>query len=156
MIAFGILLILAIGLRNIKAVAVFAVTTVLVLIMLAGAMSLFGMTWGFFNMAAVLLLLGTGTDYTILLLLALNRNGGDPSLARKELGLVVFLCCTSAAAGFGCLSWANNAGLAALGKTCALGLLINGLVSLFLVPMIWDFWQRPSSKAAPSLKIPRV
>ena len=140
----GILLILALGLRNLRAVLLFAATTALVLVCLSGAMSLLGMKWGFFNLAAVLLLLGTGTDYSILLLLALRRNGGDTGRARRELGLVIFLCCTSAAAGFGSLAWASNTGLATLGKTCAIGLLIDGMISLFLLPKAWDLWMPPA------------
>jgi len=133
----GILVILAFGLRNARALTLFVFTTLLVLLCLAGAMSLLGMTWGLLNLAAVLLLLGTGTDYSILLLLALRRNGGDISSAHRDLGLVIFLCCTSAAAGFGSLAWASNLGLAALGKTCSLGLLIDGMISLFLLPRLW-------------------
>ena len=149
----GILLILAIGLRHLRAVLLFAATTALVLVCLAGAMSLLGMRWGFFNLAAVLLLLGTGTDYSILLLLALRRNGGDTGRARRELGLVIFLCCTSAAAGFGSLAWASNTGLATLGKTCALGLLIDGMISLFLLPKVWDLWLPRSPAPSPPLRI---
>ena len=145
----GILLILAIGLRSLRAVLLFAATTTLVLVCLSGAMSLLGMKWGFFNMAAVLLLLGTGTDYSILLLLALRRNGGDTGRARRELGLVIFLCCTSAAAGFGSLAWASNTGLATLGKTCAIGLLIDGMISLFLLPKAWDLWMPPARPERP-------
>ena len=100
-------------------------------------MSLFGMKWNFFDLAAVLLLLGTGTDYSILLLLALKRNGGDAAAAQRELGLVICLCASSAAAGFGTISWANNMGLASLGQTCALGLVIDALISLFLLPRAW-------------------
>jgi predicted exporter len=136
----GILLILAIGLRSFRALVLFAATTGLVLACLSGAMALLGMKWGLFNLAAVLLLLGTGTDYSILLLLAMRRNGGDGSRARRELGLVIFLCCTSAAAGFGSLAWASNTGLAMLGKTCSLGLLIDGVVSLFLLPKACALW----------------
>ena len=130
----GILLILAVALRDWKSLLLFVLTTALVLACLAGAMTLLGMKWGFFNLAAVLLLLGTGTDYSILMLLAFQRNGGDAVRARHELGLVIFLCCTSAATGFGSLAWAGNMGLATLGKTCALGLLIDGMISLFLLP----------------------
>ena len=133
----GILVILAFGLRSIKALGIFIATTLVVLLCLAGAMSLLGMTWGLLNLAAVLLLLGTGTDYSILFLLSLRRNGGDISAAYNELGLVIFLCCTSAAVGFGSLAWASNLGLAALGKTCSLGLLIDGVLSLFLLPRLW-------------------
>ena len=141
----GILLILAIGLRDLRALLLFTLTTALVFGCLAGAMSLLGMKWGFFNLAAILLLLGTGTDYSILLLLALKRNGGDVPGARRELGLVIFLCASSAAAGFGSLAWAGNLGLASLGQTCALGLLIDGIISLFLLPRAWSFLRKTSS-----------
>jgi len=133
----GIILILSFALRSFRAIALFVMTTLLVLACLAGAMSLFGMKLGFFNLAAVLLLLGTGTDYSILLLLGLKRNKGDIPQTRHNLSMVIFLCCTSAAAGFGSLAWANNMGLATLGKTCALGLLIDGMISLFLLPKVW-------------------
>jgi predicted exporter len=131
------IVIVSIGFRSVRAVLLFVVTTGLVLVCLAGAMSLLGMTWNFFNLAALLLLLGTGTDYSILLLLALQRNGGDAPAAQRELGLVICLCVLSASAGFGTISWANNVGLAQLGKTCALGLLIDALISLFLLPRAW-------------------
>ena len=96
-------------------------------------------------LSAILLLLGTGTDYSILLLLALKRNGGDVPGARRELGLVIFLCASSAAAGFGSLAWAGNLGLASLGQTCALGLLIDAIISLFLLPRAWSFPKKTSS-----------
>ena len=133
----GILSILALGLRSFRAILLFVLTTLLFLSCLAGAMSLLGMTWGFFNLAAIILLLGTGTDYSILLLLTLCRNGGDIPSARGELGTVILLCAASAAAGFGSLAWAANPGLSSLGKTCALGLAIDALISFFLLPMGW-------------------
>ncbi|MGH8093662.1 MAG: MMPL family transporter [Chthoniobacterales bacterium] len=129
-----VLLILAIAFRSLRDVALFAGITALVLATLAGVMSLCGMTWNFFNLAAILLLLGTGTDYSILLLLELRRNGGDPTAARAVLGQVIVLCAASASAGFGSISWANNRGLASLGLTCALGLVIDALISIFLLP----------------------
>ncbi len=145
-----VLVILAIAFRSAKAVALFVVTTALVLACLAGAMSLFGMQWNFFDLAALLLLLGTGTDYSILLLLALKRNGGDASAAQRELALVICLCASSAAAGFGTISWANNLGLASLGQTCALGLIIDALISLFLLPRAWTLLH-PRRDALPDL-----
>jgi predicted exporter len=105
-------------------------------------MSLLGMTWNFFNLAALLLLLGTGTDYSILLILALRRNGGDVPAAQRELSLVICLCVSSASAGFGTISWANHAGLAQLGLTCAMGLVIDALISLFLLPRAWGLLHR--------------
>jgi predicted RND superfamily exporter protein len=137
-----VLLLLAIAFRSARAVALFTVTTALVLLCLAGAMSLLGLRWNFFDLAAVLLLLGTGTDYSILLLLALQRNGGDAPAAQRELGLIICLCASSAAAGFGTISWANNMGLASLGQTCAMGLIIDALISLFLLPRAWTLLHR--------------
>lgn len=129
---------LALAFRDWKSVALFVVTSTLVLVCLTGAMSLLGMTWNFFNVAAILLLLGTGTDYSILLLLALKRNGGNAAAAQRELGLVICLCVASASSGFGTISWANNLGLASLGQTCALGLVIDALISVFLLPPVWE------------------
>lgn len=137
-----VLVILAVAFRSARAVLLFTATTGLVLACLAGAMSLFGMQWNFFDLAALLLLLGTGTDYSILLLLALKRNGGDAPAAQRELALVIVLCCSSAAAGFGTISWANNLGLASLGQTCAMGLIIDALISLFLLPRAWTLLHR--------------
>jgi predicted exporter len=138
----AIVMILAVAFRSVKAVVLFLVTTGLVLACLAGAMSLFGMQWNFFDLAALLLLLGTGTDYSILLLLALKRNGGDALAAQRELALVICLCASSASAGFGTISWANNLGLASLGQTCAIGLVIDAVISLFLLPRAWALLNR--------------
>jgi len=138
----GVVLILAIGLRSLRAILLFLATTALVLACLAGAITLLGGTIGLFSLAAVLLLLGTGTDYSILLLLAIRRNGGDAYAAQRTLGLVILLCCSSAVAGFGSISWANNLGLAELGRTCALGLAIDAVISLFLLPPAWNLLQR--------------
>ena len=136
-IVLAVVGLLAFAFREARAVVLFVVTTALVFLCLMGAMTLLGMRWNFFNLAALLLLLGTGTDYSILLLLALRRNGGDVPAARRELALVVALCATSASAGFGTISWANHLGLASLGQTCALGLLIDAAISIFLLPLGW-------------------
>ncbi len=132
-----VLVLLALAFRDWRSLALFVGATTLVFVCLTGAMSLLGLQWNVFNLAALLLLLGTGTDYSILLLLALRRNGGDVEAARRELALVVCLCALSASAGFGTISWANHAGLASLGQTCALGLLIDAAVSVFLIPPAW-------------------
>ena len=137
-----VLALLVFAFREARAVGLFVVVTALVFACLLGAMSLLGMTWNFFNLAALLLLLGTGTDYSILLLLALQRNGGDVPAARRELFLVVCLCACSASAGFGSISWANHLGLASLGQTCALGLLLDAAVSVFLIPPAWAWLHR--------------
>ncbi len=137
-----VLALLIFAFRDARSIGLFVGVTLLVFACLLGAMSLFGMTWNFFNLAALLLLLGTGTDYSILLLLALRRNGGDVPGARKELFVVICLCACSASAGFGSISWANHLGLASLGQTCALGLLLDAAISLFLIPPLWTWLHR--------------
>ncbi|MBE7210428.1 MAG: MMPL family transporter [Gluconacetobacter diazotrophicus] len=140
--AVVVLGLLVFAFRDARSVGLFMAATALVYACLLGAMSLLGLTWNFFNLAAILLLLGTGTDYSILLLLSLRRNGGDVPGARRELAVVIALCACSASAGFGSISWANHLGLASLGQTCALGLLLDAGISIFLLPPAWRWLHR--------------
>lgn len=128
--------------RNLRDVLLLYANMALVFLTLAGAMSVLGMTWNFFNISAILLLLGTGIDYSILLLLALRRNGGNISEAQASIGVVVSLCAASACAGFGSISWANHVGLATLGQTCALGLALDAMITIFLLPVAWKLLRR--------------
>ncbi len=136
-----VLLLLGIAFGGVRDLLVLVFTHAVVFVSWLGAMSLLGLQWNFFNLAAILLLLGTGIDYAILLLLALKRNGGDVQKAHQSLAAVIFLCAGSAAAGFGTIGWANNQGLASLGITCALGLILDALITLFLLPHFWR-WSR--------------
>jgi uncharacterized protein len=129
-----VLVLLLIGFRSFRDVGLLVLTMTLVFLSLVGAMSLVDLTWNFFNLAAILLLLGTGIDYSILMLLAVRRNGGDVDEAQRSIGLVVALCAAAAAAGFGTIGWANNRGLASLGLTCAIGLSLDAFISIFLLP----------------------
>lgn len=144
-LAVTVIALLALAFRSARAVGLFVATTTLALACLAGLLSLLGLSWNFFNLASLLLLLGTGTDYSILFLLALKRNGGDVDAAHRELTLVICLCAASAAAGFGTISWANNAGLASLGETCSLGLALDAAISVFLLPIAYRWLHPPAS-----------
>lgn len=141
-----VLLLLFAAFRSVRELAVLVVTMALVFASLVGAMSLLGLSWNLFNLAAVLLLLGTGIDYALLLLLAAHRNGGDMRAAQAQVGLLITLCAASAVAGFGTIGWANHRGLASLGITCALGLALDALISIFLLPVLW----RAFNRAGPS------
>lgn len=145
-LAVAVLGVLGITLRSVRRVVVFAVAIALSTAALLGAMSIAGISWNIFSLAAVLLLLGTGTDYSMLMLLALKRQGGDVAKARREVALVIALCALSAVAGFGSVGFSTHAGLATLGKVAAIGLALNAAVALFLVPM----FERRVCQPAPS------
>jgi KDO2-lipid IV(A) lauroyltransferase len=69
--------------------------------------------------------------------LALRRHGGDVRLVRRSVGRALMLCGGTAIAGFGSLAWSGNAGMASLGKVCAVGIGSNMLISVFLLPAWW-------------------
>lgn len=133
-----VLLLLGLIFRKVSDVLLIAATMATVFAALNGAMVLFGIEWNFFNLAAVLLLLGTGVDYSIYMILALRRNPGTIADVQKSMAKVIFLCATSAAAGFGSISWFSNYGLASLGRTCALGLILDALIVVYLLPVCWS------------------
>jgi predicted exporter len=139
------IVLIAIGFRKTGDVALISVCLLVVFLALAGAMALLGMEWNFFNMAAILLLLGTGVDYPLHMTLALRGRIGEPAAAQITMGRVIFLCALSAAVGFGSISWASNYGLASLGRTCALGLAIDALVVVYLLPVAWRYFHRGRS-----------
>lgn len=134
-LAVVVLGILGLVLRSFWSVLAFAFSMALSICALLGAMSLAGISWNIFSLAAILLLLGTGTDYSMMMFLALKRSGGDACAAQRDVSLVIALCALSAVAGFGSIGFASHAGLATLGKVASMGLALNAAVALFLVPL---------------------
>ncbi|MBA4146704.1 MAG: MMPL family transporter [Verrucomicrobia bacterium] len=132
-----LLLMLSLAFRNVLEVALIFGLLALSFVSLLGAMALLGLTWNLFNLTALLLLLGTGVDYSIHILLALRKSGGNVIEVQKTTGKAILVCGLSTCAGFGSLSWASNIGLASLGQVCALGILLNLLISVFLLPHLW-------------------
>jgi predicted RND superfamily exporter protein len=130
---------LLIAFRSVRDVVLMTANMAVVFLAMIGAMRLFGWQWNAFNIASVMLLLGTGTDYSIYIILALERNGGSLEKTQRSTGLVVFLCAASAAAGFGSLAGAAHIGLASLGEVCAVGLALDALISVFLLPVAWKW-----------------
>jgi predicted exporter len=115
---------------------------------LLGSMAWAGIPWNFFNLAALLLSLGTGIDYSIHVLMAL-RKGMDPGSMRTTTGRALLSCCLTTTAGFASLVTARLEGLVSMGLVCALALALNLLVALCLLPMAATRW-------LPSLRTPRT
>ncbi len=102
-----------------------------------------GWKWNLLNLMALPLILGTGVDYSIFVQLALRRYGGDAHLAHRSVGRALILCGATAAAGFGSLGWSNNQGISSLGQLCAIGIGLNMLISVYLLPGWWWGVARP-------------
>ncbi len=104
---------------------------------LLATMALAGWSWNLLNLMALPLMLGTGVDYGLFMQLALRRHGGDVRLVRRSIGRALLLCGGTAIAGFGSLAWSGNAGMASLGKVCAVGIGANMLIAVYLLPAWW-------------------
>ena len=104
---------------------------------LLAVMRLADWSWNLLNLMAVPLILGTGVDYSIFMQSALRRHHGDLCLAYVAVGRALLLCGGTAIAGFGSLDWSSNAGMASLGKVCAVGIGGNMLLAVFLLPAWW-------------------
>lgn len=97
------------------------------------------MSWNSFNICGLPLLFGTGLDYGIHMILTLRRSGGDVAMARRGIGKALIFCGASSAIGFGSLATASAYGLASLGLVCSVGILVNMLVAVWLLPR-WYRW----------------
>jgi len=62
----------------------------------------------------------------------------------RSTGRAILLCAGTTIIGFGSLAFANNAGLASLGLTCALGVGCVLVVTLGLLPAWWLGWVGPT------------
>jgi hypothetical protein len=111
-------------------------------LLLLAAMAALNIEWNLMNLSAIPLLLGTGIDYVIHMILGLRRHRGDPVAVHRGIRRALTFCCLSTAAGFGSLSLASNQGLAALGQVCALGILASTVSATFLLPWWWRHLRR--------------
>ena len=104
---------------------------------LAAVMDLLRWEWNLINVMALPLLLGMGVDFSIHMQLALRRHGGDLLAVRRSVGRALLLAGSTTVVGFGWLAFSSNAGMASLGKVCALGILLSLLVAVYLLPVWW-------------------
>ncbi|MFN0126827.1 MAG: MMPL family transporter [Verrucomicrobiales bacterium] len=103
---------------------------------LIGCMAWLGLGWNSFTLPALLICLGTGSDYFIYVALELKEHGSIDRM-RARLVRPLLVCVGASVCGFGSLAWAGNLGLSSLGRVCALALAINVVVALVLLPWIW-------------------
>ncbi len=106
-------------------------------LLLAAAMSLLGWDWNLMNLMALPLMLGMGVDFGIHMQLALRRYGGDRRAVRQSVGRALLLAGATTVAGFASLAFSTNAGIASLGKVCALGITLALVTAVYLLPVWW-------------------
>jgi predicted RND superfamily exporter protein len=106
---------------------------------LAATMSVLDIGWNLASLAAIPLLLGTGIDYGIHLLLALKRTDNDIRQVQATTGRAVFFSGMTTVIGFSSLFFAGNRGISSLGLACCVGTLWILLIVLWLLPH-WRSW----------------
>src|SRR5260370_17415705 len=131
---------LGLAFRRVKEMALSLLVLLLSGLCLLTVMRLSGWSWNLLNLMALPLMLGSGVDYSIFMQLALRRHRGDLRAAHRAVGRALLLCGGTAVAGFGSLAWSTNAGMASLGKVCAMGIGCTMLISVYLPP----FWRASS------------
>ncbi|MDZ4289645.1 MAG: MMPL family transporter, partial [Prosthecobacter sp.] len=101
---------------------------------LTATMATLGLSWNLASLAAIPLLLGTGIDYGIHILLALQKTSNDIVHVRRTTGRAVFFAGMTTVIGFSSLFFAGNRGISSLGLACCLGTLWIMLIVLWLLP----------------------
>jgi predicted exporter len=131
----GLMVVMLIGIfRRVGEVCAVIGVMVLAGLVLLAAMRLLGIEWNFLNIAATPLLLGTGIDYGIHVMLALRRSGGDFQAMWEGTGKAVLFCGVTTAIGFGSLCFASNEAMASMGAVAVIGILVSMVLSVFVLP----------------------
>jgi predicted RND superfamily exporter protein len=100
------------------------------------------LSWNSFNICGLPLLFGTGLDFSIHMIFALRRSGGNLQVVNQGIARALIFCGTSSAIGFGSLALASAHGLASLGQICAAGILINMVIAVWLLPQWYRLLHR--------------
>jgi predicted exporter len=149
-VAGALLLCLGAAFRNVRDVLLVLAAGGVAVLGLLAVMSLAGWRWNLLNLAALPLLLGVGVDYAIHVTMALRRHDGNMAALWRTTGRALLLCGATTIAGFGSLAWSGNAGLASLGRVCAVGVACALLSALYFLPR-WRYAGMPAGAAARSL-----
>ncbi len=140
MIALIVLLLVAF--RSVGEVALSMTSLAVSLSALLACMVIVDWSWNLMNVMALPMLFGAGVDYSLHVQFAMRRYDGDAARVRNTVGRAILLCAASTAAGFATLGFATNAGIASLGRVCAVGIVITSLVAVFLLPAWWRIMPR--------------
>lgn len=128
--------------------AVLTAAILLIVLLLVNALAvLTGRPWNFLSSMAIPLIVGTGIDYSIHLIFALRRSGGDLSKVWNGVGKGILFCGLSTVVGFGSLAFASNEMLQTMGIFCSAGVFLTMTLSVLVVPVVWR-WARRNEQAS--------
>lgn len=114
-----------------------------IVILLVNALAVMtGKPWNFLSSMAIPLIVGTGIDYSIHLIFALRRSGGDLTKVWNGVGKGIFFCGLSTVVGFGSLAFASNETLQSMGVFCGVGVFLTMTLSVIVVPSLWCWAHR--------------
>lgn len=137
--ATAVLLLTLVGIFRSIRDAVISISVILISLALVNAVvAATGQTWNFLSVIAIPLTVGTSIDYSIHLIFALRRSGGDFSVVWNGAGKAIFFCGLSTAIGFGSLLFSSNTMLWSMGLLCGLGILLSTTLSLHVIPGLWQ------------------
>lgn len=128
--------------RSWKDTLITAGILIVVLILINAFVVISGRSWNFLSSMAIPLIVGTGIDYSIHLIFALRRSGGDFTRVWNGVGKAIFFCGLSTVVGFGSLALASNQTLQTMGILCGTGVLLTMSLSVLVVPGLWHFCHR--------------
>jgi hopanoid biosynthesis associated RND transporter like protein HpnN len=133
--AVAMTIILLVVLRDIRLVALAGLPTVFSLVQVLGFMGIFGLSFNPANFVAVPMLLGVGSVFGLQSVLRMKELGNSRVLCCST-GLAIMLSAATSAAGFASLGVASHRGIASLGGLVTLGLVLNAVLSLFVLPIV--------------------
>jgi len=102
-------------------------------VVLLGAMRLFGLGFNLANIITLPLIIGVGVDNGILILQRFRREP-DIALFKRNTGRAILMSNLSTIAGFASLSLAQHQGIASLGLVMTIGVGVTMLFSLITLP----------------------
>lgn len=136
--ASGVLLLALLAVfRSVRDAAISIVVLLGALAMMNAFVAGTGRSWNFLSGMAIPLIVGTGIDYSIHLIFALRRSGGDFQKVWNGVGKAICFCGLSTSVGFGSLMFASNEMLRSMGLLCSMGVLLTTLLSVLVVPGLW-------------------
>jgi predicted RND superfamily exporter protein len=105
------------------------------------------MSFNFANIIALPLLVGISVDSTLHVLYRYKRmQQKDEHFLRTGTAKAVFLSARTTGASFGNLAFSSHAGTASMGVLLSIGLIINLICSLILLPHLLEYFMRPRTK----------